>query len=178
MAKIILPISSVQTGGNLKNWFQDRVDVNTELTVNRSNGSVIINDINASTEQKIVLTQQELLDILAESGEVEEYLAGIRMPKSFGTTDVPSGLPFRLNVIDVVRKFKDWFLDGAEVWFENSGDELIFYTNPAGGLASISEYLKASEMEIIRQLDTINITILTISEVQSTVATGWTKKTW
>lgn len=178
MTKIIIPVDSAKNGGNLYTLIDDLSNLNSQVSKTRDNGNLIINDNTASDAQKILIDQSILLSILNEGGEVEEYLMGIRIPNTFANTDVPIGLPWRKNVLGTTRKFRDWFLDGAEVWIEQAGDEFIFYTNPAAGLASPSEYLKGSQMEIIRQLDTANITILTVDEVQAVVSSGWNKVSW
>lgn len=174
MAKITLPIASVQTGGNLRDWFIDLLTINNEIVRQRDNGNVIIKDDNASPVNKIKLTQQEILDILSEGGEVEEYMAGIRMPASFANTNVPASVPNPTNILDNPRTFVQWFGFGAEVWIEGQ-DEFAFFTNPLAGAAGPSQYMTGSQMEDIRQLDTVNITILTTEEVE---ALGWTKKVW
>ena len=178
MTKITIPVDSAKSGGNLYTLVDDLTNLNSEVSKTRDNGNLIINDNAASSEQKIIIDQATLLSILAEGGEVTEYLMGIRMPSTFSATDVPAGLPWRVNVLGTTRRFRDWFLDGAEVWIKVGGDEFLFYTNPAAGLASPSEYLTGSQMEIIRQLNTVTITILTVSEVQTLVASGWNKVVW
>ena len=74
--------------------------------------------------------------------------------------------------------FLEWFLPGAELWTEDASTGIMFYTNPAAGLASPADYLTGSQMEIIRQLDTINYSILSTTDADVITATGWTKIDW
>jgi len=176
MAKITIPVDSAKNGGDLYTLIDDLTNLNSQVSKTRINGDLIVNDAGAETEQKIEIDQATFLSILAETGEVEEYLAGIRMPASFATIDIPAGLPFRTNVLGGVRTFTEWFLDGAEVWIKGDNTEFIFYTNPAPSVNQNG--LTGSQMEIIRQLDTVNISIMTVAEVQAEVASGWNKVTW
>ena len=51
-------------------------------------------------------------------------------------------------------------------------------SNPAGGLAGISDYLKGSEMEIIRQLNTDDYLIMSRADADIITATGWEQVDW
>lgn len=172
MAKITIPLSSVQITGTLHDWFYNNVQLNSEISNQPSGGNLMINDINATN--KLVLSQVQILNILTAGGEVEEYLAGIRAPNSLAGVTVPSGLPDHETIIENPKNFEQWISNRAELWTEDAGDEFIFYTNPHA--RSRDEYLTASQMEIIRQLNTTDITILTVAEVQAVVASGWTKR--
>ena len=177
--KIFFPVESAEQGGNLYPMIDDLSNLNSEVSKTRDNGVLTIDDTNTSESQKLAMDQANLLLILAESGgEMTEYIMGIRVPNTFAVQDVPVGLPKRKNVLGEIRKIKDWYVDGAEVWREDGGNEFIFYTNPFGGLSSIADYLTGSEMEIIRQVNVSTHTILSVEEVAVIVATGWTKVDW
>ena len=176
--KITIPVNSAKAGGNLYELVDDLTNLNSEVSRTRDNGNLILNDNIASQAQKMTMDQATLLSILSEGGELEEHLMGIRIPSTFSNTSVPVGLPYRTNVLGAVRTFTNWFLNGAEVWIKVGGAEFIFYTNPAAGLASPSQYLKGSEMEIVRQLNTATITILSVEEVAALVVSGWNKVVW
>lgn len=174
--KITIPNSSILVGGNLETWYLNTTRVNNTLSITPNNGDMIIND--ANTSFKIILNQAELLAILAEGGEVEEAVFGIRCPNTLANQSVPVSLPYHTNILGDVDLFKNWFGEGSEVWREDAGDEFIFYNNPIGRNAALSDYLKGSQIEIIRQLDGVNITILAVAEVAAVVSSGWTKVIW
>jgi len=134
----------------------------------------VMDDEGASPLQKLVVDQINILAILAETGgEIEDYLFGIRGPISAANDVVPVGVPLRKNILGDVKVFKDWFLPGAEVWTNNTLNEIIYYNNPN---PSGSPNLKASEAEIIRQLDIATYSFMTVAEVQAEVIlAGWNK---
>lgn len=172
MAKLTIPLTAVQIGGNLRDWFYNNVVLNSEITYKPEGANLVVNDDFATN--KLVMNQQAIINILAEGGEVSEYLAGIRAPNTLGAVTVPVGLPERTNILGQTVNFLNWFSNKAELWVEDVGDEFIFYTNPFAG--SVDKYLTASQMEIIRQINTGTITILTVAEVQAVVESGWTKQ--
>ena len=176
MTKIIIPVDSAKNGGNLYTLVDDLSNLNSEVSKTRDNGNLIIDDDTASAEQKLEIDAATLLSILQEGGQVQEYLMAVRAPNALAMQDVPAGVPYRTNVLGQTRIFLNWFLDGAEVWTENAGNEFIFYTNPAPSLGA--QGLTASEIEIIRQLDVANITVLTVAQAQAVVASGWNKVVW
>lgn len=178
--KILIPIDSAKTGGALHAMADDLSIVNSGvLKEPTSEDMLLIDDTLAPTQQKLDMDQVRLLQILAvPTSDMFEYIMGIRVPSALANDPVPPDIPFRKNALGEVRLFKDWFLPGSEIWTENNGDEFIFYTNPAGSLASVADYLTGRQMEIIRQLDVSNNFILSVTEVQAIVATGWTQIDW
>jgi len=178
MAKITVPVTSAQNGGNLYALIDDLTNLNSQVTRIRDNGSLVIDDTEADGFQKLNTDQVQLLEILAETGELEEHLMGIHGNNTLANTLVPVGLPIRTNALGDVKVFKDWFLPGSELWTEDAGTGIAFLTNPAAGLSAPSDYLTGSQMEIIRQLDVVNYSILTVDELTALTASGWTKVDW
>ena len=122
--KIFIPVESAEQGGNLYPLIDDLSNLNLEVSKTRDNGVLTVDDTDSRESQKLQMDQATLLTILAETGgEMTEYIMGIRVPNTFAVQDVPNGLPRRKNVLGEIRKIKDWFVDGAEVWREDgSGD--------------------------------------------------------
>lgn len=173
MTKIIIPAATAEVGGALFDLVYNGAVLKTDVKNKLENGKRIIDDSNASPDQKLVIDEAQILEILAEGGEIENYLFGIKAPLSSSNIDVPEGVSLRLNIVDEVRNFKNWFSNNAGVWKNTTTGELIYYNNPnpSGG-----PILKASEAEIIRQLDTNMFSFLTVAEVQAEVAdSDWVK---
>lgn len=166
MTKIIIPAKKAEVDGALFTLVYNGAVLKTDVKNTLENGKRIIDDSNASPDQKLVIDEAQILEILAEGGEIENYLFGIKAPLSSSNIDVPEGIPLRLNIVDEVRNFKNWFSNNAGVWKNTTTGELIYYNNPnpSGG-----PILKASEAEIIRQLDTNTYSFLTVAEVQEEV---------
>jgi hypothetical protein len=177
--KITLAVDSAKNGGNLYTLVDDLTNLNSQVAKSQENDILTIDDTNATLEQKIPMDQATLLSILAEpNGEISEHLMAIRATNVLAGTLVPAGLPIRQFADGSVVTFIQWFLPGAELWDEDGGNDIIFYTNPAAGLAAITDFLTGSQMEIIRQLDTINYSILSTEDADVITATGWTKVDW
>jgi hypothetical protein len=177
--KITIPADSAKNGGALYTLIDDLTNLNSQVDRIRENSDLIIDDIASSV--KIEVDQATLLSILGESGEIEEALFAVKMPTSFANTIVPAGVPYRDNVIGNARQFDEWFITGSEVWIDATNGFFVFYTNPLGVAGAESTYLKASEIELIRQLDTVNISILTLEEAQTEVndvAKDYSKVNW
>ena len=177
--KITIPADSAKNGGALYTLVDDVTNLNSQVSRERINTSLILNDNAASI--KLEMDQSTLLTILAEGGELEENLMAIKVPISFASAEVPAGVPYRENVIGQPRTFDEWFLYGAEVWIDLTNGFFLFNTNPLGSVGQSSQYLKGSEMEIIRQLDTVNISILNLTEAQTEVndpAKDYIKTEW
>ena len=173
MAKITVPQATAEVGGNLFDVIYNGSVLNSEVANTLENGSRIIDDSNASVEQKLVIEESVILEILTEGGEIENYLFGIRQPSASATIDVPVGVPSRLFILGAVRNFSQWYSSNADVWLNEVTDEIIYYIspNPSDGLI-----LKASEAEIIRQIDTGTYSFLTVAEVQAIIVdTDWVK---
>ena len=175
MAKVTIPAASAQNGGNLYILVDDLTNLNSEVTRTRDNDNLILDDANASAAQKIQMDEATILSVLAESGDSEGYLFAVRVPISVSNTAVPVGVPLRTNIVGDVKVFKDWFLPDSEVWLKDDNSELIFYTDPN---PPANVLLKASEAELIRQIDTVNYSFLTTEEASTEVASGWTKFIW
>lgn len=165
--RVTIPIIAAKNGGNLYALIDDLTNTNSAVSNTPQGTNVILDDGKANN--KIGMDQALLLSILAEGGEIEHELMAIKMPTSLGTTTVPDGVPYRDNVIGGARKFSEWFFWGAEVWIDNTNNQIVFYSNPLGAIADKSQYLKGSEMELIRQLDTVNISILNLEEARAEV---------
>lgn len=174
MTKIIVPVESAENGGPLYTFVDDLSNLNSEVSKKREGDNLIIDDSGASSEQKLELDEATILSILAEGGDVEGYVFGIKAPLSSSNVDVPVGLPIRANVNNETRTFKDWFVpQSAEIWKNTVTSEFIYYNNPnPSGLP----YLLASEAELIRQIDTDNYSFMTVAEVAIEVALpNWVK---
>ena len=177
MTKIIISvIATTGPSGPLYQLVDNLNNQNSEVSIGRSEDSldVIIDDSSASSEQKLVIDEANILAILAENGEIEDYVFGIRAPLSSANTIVPVGIPIRTNISGVPRDFQDWFVpQSAEVWKNTVLGEFIYHNNPnPSGLP----YLLASEADIIRQLDPDTFSFMTLAELETEVALpNWTK---
>lgn len=180
--KLFISTTAVKTGGVLHDLGKDLAIAYSRVLKEPLEGNPdiqLIDDTDAPESQKLKIDQAQLLEILADpNGEMTEHIMGIRVPNSFATQPVPDGLPIQKNALGEIRLIKDWFLPGSVIWQEDGGSEFIFYTNPAGGLASVADYLTGKQMEIIRQLDVDNHFILSVEEVAVIVASGWIQVDW
>lgn len=177
--KLTIPRVEILQGGALETLINDLGNTNSEFSNVTVGTDQIIEDTNVvNPANKLVMDQATLLIILGVGGEIEEHLMALRVDDAFGALSVTDGLPRRKNAVGTIRKFVDWFIEGSELWLEDVGDGIIFYSNPAGGLAGISDYLTGTHMEIIRQLDTINYSIMSTTDADVITATGWTKVDW
>ena len=173
MAVITIPKESAEVGGNLFDLVYNGSVLNSEVKDIIAGTNRIIDDTSASPSQKLVIDEAGILEILAEGGDIENYLFGIRQPSASATLDVPVGVPLRLFILGDVRNFSEWFSNNADVWLNEVTDEIIYYNNPnpSGG-----PILTASEAEIIRQIDPVNYSFLTVAEVQTIVLDpNWVK---
>ena len=174
MTKITIPVDSAKSGGALYTLVDDLSNLNSEVSKTRDNRNLIIDDGPATSEQKLEIDEQTIIDILGETGgQIEDYLFGIRAPLSSANVVVPVGVPLRTNKVGDVKTFKDWFLPSSEIWKNTVLNELIYYNNPN---PSGSPNLKASEAELIRQIDVTKYSFLTVAEVQALIVdTDWVK---
>ena len=173
MTKITIPPETAEVNGSLFDLVYNGSILNSEVTNTFENGNRVIDDTNASPEQKLVIEETQILEILTEAGEIEDYLFGIRQPSSSATIDVPEGVPSRLFILGAIKDFSQWFASNADVWLNEVTDEIIYYNspNPSDGII-----LKASEAEIIRQIDIGTYSFLTVAEVQAIILDpNWTK---
>jgi len=174
MTKITIPVTAAQNGGALYTLVDDLTNTNSEVIKYPDGANLIIEfPANARPENKFKGDQSVILAVLAEGGEIEDYLFGIKGPISAANVQVPVGVPLRLNILQEARVFKDWLDNNADAWKNTTDSEIIFYNNPS---PSRSIILKASEAELIRQINTANYSFLTIDEVQTEVAgPNWVK---
>jgi hypothetical protein len=174
MTKIVIPIdSALEPGGALVQFVANISHVYNEISKVPDAVNLTIDDAQASPEQKLVLDQQLILDILAEGGTIENYLFGIRQPSASASVDVPAGVPLRLFILGAVKNFSQWFANNADVWLNDVTDEIIYYNNPT---PSANIILTGAEAEIIRQIDPVNYSFLTVAEVQTIISDpNWVK---
>ena len=170
MSKIEIPLAAVITGGALKNWYYDNAIIRSDVTKTTS-------ETLATASDDFKLSIGEVNNILAQGGEVYEYLMAISANIAIMSTDVPATLPNYQKLDDtgtlVAKQFSDWLVPGAEVWKKDDNTRVLFYTNPFAGNAN--SYLKGSEIKIINDINPAAIDVLTIADAQALVATGWTK---
>ena len=176
MAKITISVIAT-TGpvGPLYQLVDNLNNQNSEVSIGRSIDGLdsIIDDSDASAEQKMIIDEVTILDILAENGQIENYLFGIRQPSASATTDIPVGVPSRTFILGAVKNFSQWFASNADVWSNNVTDEIIYFNSPN---PSDSVILTASESELIRQLDPDTFSFMTVDEVLTEVALpNWIK---
>lgn len=175
--KLNLTNTSVQVGGAL-HTFALNLDLTNSEVVKASDGTnVFYDDTNASVSNKIPMDQATLLLILANSGEMTEHIMYIQATDTIAGTPVSVGLPRREFLLGSIKDFLQWYGQNSEVWTEDPGTGVLFSTNVFAENAP-DEYLKGSEMEIIRQLDTINYFILNETEKDALIVSGWTKYVW
>lgn len=173
MSIITIPVIEAQNGGALYTLVDDLTNLNSQVSRIRDNSNLIIDDFGADPEQKIQIDETVLLSILINGGNTSDYLFGIRQPSASATIDVPVGVPSRLFILGAVKDFSQWFASNADVWLNDTTDEIIYYNRPN---PSDSIILTASESELIRQIDTVNYSFMTVAEVQAEVAgPNWTK---
>lgn len=180
MTKIIIPAETAEVGGTLFDVVYNGSILNSEVSNTLENGNRIIDDTNASSGQKLVISAATILEILSEGGEIENYLFGIRQPSASASLKVPEDVPLREFILwnkdpvaANITNFGQWYSLNADVWLNEVTDEIIYYNNPnpSGG-----PILKASEAEIIRQIDTNVYSFLTVAEVQAIVTDpNWVK---
>lgn len=176
--KLTIPKIEILSGGALEALVNDLGNTNSEFTNVTEGDNQIISDTNASPANKISMDQTTLLTILGVGGEMEEHLMALRVDDAFGGLPISDGLPRQKNAIGQIKKFVDWFIEGSELWLENAGMGIVFYSNPAGGLAGISDYLTGSQMDTVRLLDDVDYSIMSTADADAITAVGWTKVDW
>jgi len=176
--KITIPVSAALNGGSLYTLIDDLTNTNSGITKQTINGGTNL-EVTDSDLIPVNMTQATLIQILAEGGEVENRIMAIKAPISLSNAPVPAGVPYRTNAVGDVKNFKDWLLFGSELWINTTDSLVLFYTNPLGSQADESQFLKGSEIELIRQIDTINNFILSIDEAQVELANpNYVKVDW
>ncbi len=171
--KFIVPTTSIQKTGSLEDFYYD-------LLVGRDDLNKIQNGSNTEVTGNLELTLGQINQILAEGGEVYEYLVAVKADIGILGDDLSDGLPNRAmldeNAASEVRKFKHWFENTAEVWKKDTDDQIYFLSNPFG--TSVSKYLKGSEIALIYTdfVSTRNADIDTIAQFNAVVGGGgWTQ---
>lgn len=175
--KITIPIVAYDTVPEIYKLVDDLTNLNSKVNRVRSldRQTLIVDDFSAPPEQELVLDEATILTILDNGGDIEDYLFAIKQPISSGSMEVPADVPSRGFIYPPgsIRTFTQWFSGNASVWINTVSNEFMYYNqpNPSDGLI-----LKASEANIIRQIDTVNYSFLTIAEVQALIVdTDWVK---
>jgi len=188
--KITVPKTAAHYGGNLfELYYKIAVVDGDNITRTQNNGNIILFG-------DYELTINEILDILNEGGEVEEYLMAIRadidilgdlLPdiENPGATPPIVELPNRMTIDDEgtaeVRAFKYWFGQNCSFWKKDDDTQIYFTTNPVG--TSVAQYLKGSQLRALFQaygggapsVVDRNLLVRTISDYESEIASGWTQ---
>lgn len=170
MSKITIPSAEIKTDGSLFSWYYDNCISRSDV-ITTNDGTTV------TAEGDFNISWDEIKAILDAGGETEGVLMAIRANKLLLGVNVDSDLPdyqgldSDLNL--VTKKYKDWITTHAEKWRDDGLTEIIFYTNPFAG--NSDKYLKGGEIETIRSLSPSHISVITISEAQTVVASGWEK---
>ncbi len=175
--KLILPKTETEVGGNLHTLALNLVLNNSDVTRTPNETTTTYDDTDAGVSSKIPMDQATLLDVLTYGGEMTEHIMYIQATDTIAGTSVSSSLPRHTFLLGAVKDYGEWFGQDSEVWTEDPGTGVLFSTNVFAENA-FDEYLKGSEMEIIRQLDTINYFILNETEKDALTASGWNKVVW
>jgi len=150
--KIIYPITEALPGGNLHNFdYELRMDSDLVIQKNGSNIEIINGNIELSISQ--------IGQILANGGEVEDYLMVVKAPIAGLVNDVADGLPDRLKPVQggtEIRKYNDWLTPG-NVW--TNATHFYFLTITVAGT-----YLKGSEIKILNDLANVDVLLTTDPE--------------
>ncbi len=169
MSRVQIPLTAVEVGGNLNAWYYNNCVLRSDVTKSTD-------DDNANASDNFNLSLSEVANILAESGEVYEYLMAVKAPIAILDADVPNDLPNNKTMdgtaSEVAKQFKNWLVPNAEIWKKDDDTEILFYTNPFAG--NSSSYLTGSEIAIINNISAA-VEILTVASAEIETATGWTK---
>jgi hypothetical protein len=188
--KITIPKTSAHYGGNLfELYYKIAVVDGDNISRVQNNGTITLSG-------DYELTISEILDILNEGGEVDEYLMAVRadidilgdlLPdiEDLGATPPIPKLPNRMT-IDIagageVRAFKNWFGQNCSFWKKDDDTQVYFTTNPVG--TSVSQYLKGSQLRALFQsygggspsVVDRNLLVRTLTDYEAEVASGWTQ---
>ena len=180
--KITLTIASTTgPGGPLYQMVDNLRNQNSEVEMTQEGTNLIIDYSNVvKSENRLNADEAIILDILANDGDIENYLFGIRQPSASAGLKVPEDVPMRefilynLNPVPAnLKNFGQWFGGNASVWLNNVTSEIIYYNQPN---PSNSIILTASESKLIKDIDEVNYTFLTVAEVQTIVLDpNWVK---
>lgn len=153
--KIILLKTSIEPGGSLNELCGKLLSGDPYLALKSATSEdgnyLILDDTGSRSNLDINQTKLELL--VANGGDIEEGLFAVKVDDTFKDLPIDAGMPFEKNVFSGSRTYANWFVHGAQVYKEDAGNGFIFYTNPGAGVANASQYLKASQIKLIIDLD-------------------------
>lgn len=165
--KITFPKSTIVTGGALHDFYYDMTCVNSQLAITND-------DTNVYVENGLTPYVYQVKQILNVGGEVNEYLMAIQADISYLDEDILVGLPNRLDVLGVVKKFKVWFEATSEVYINDAESRVYFLTNPIGTTAA--QYLTGTEIVAIEDIAGINADVDTVAQFNQAIgAGGWNR---
>lgn len=165
--KITFTKASIKTGGALQSFYYD-------MTIGTSNLTITSDDTFVYVVDGLTPFVFEVKQILNNGGEVNNYLMAIQADISFLDVDILAGLPNRLDVLGVVKKFKVWFEATSEVYINDAGTRVYFLTNPIG--TSEDQYLTGSEIVAIESIVGINADVDTVNQFNTAIAANnWNK---
>ena len=178
--KIILLKTSIEPGGALEVLYEKILAGNPYLaqaaTESEDGNYLILDDTGSRINLNINQTKLELL--VANGGDIEEGIFAIKVDSTFKDLPVDAGMPFELNAFSESRTYANWFVPGAEIYEEGAGNGYIFYTNPGAGVANASQYLKASQIKTIIDLDPAFSVMSTQKFKTDYEGQGWAKINW
>lgn len=178
--KIILLKTSIEPGGALEILYEKLLSGNPYLaqtaTESEDGEYLILDDTGSRINLNINQTKLELL--VANGGDIEEGIFALKVDDTFKALPIDVGMPFEKNVFGEGRTYADWFTYGAQVYKEDAGNGYIFYTNPGAGVAKASQYLKASQIKTIIDLDAAFSCMSTQKFKADYEGQGWTKIKW
>ncbi len=178
--KIILLKTSIEPGGALESLCEKLLSGNPYLaqtaTESEDGNYLILDDTGSRINLNINQSKLELL--VANGGDVEEGILAIKVNSTFKDLPVDAGMPFELNAFGEGRTYANWFVPGAEIYKEDAGNGYIFYTNPGAGVANASQYLKASQIKTIIDLDPAFSVMSTQKFKADYFNQGWSKINW
>ena len=178
--KIILLKTSIEPGGALEVLYEKLLAGNPYLaqtaTESEDGLHLILDDTGSRINLNISQSKLELL--VANGGDIEEGLFAIKVDNTFKALPIDAGMPFEKNVFGESRTYADWFVYGAQVYKEEAGNGYIFYTNPGAGVANAHQYLKASQIKTIIDLDAAFSCTSTQKFKADYEGQGWTQIDW
>jgi hypothetical protein len=169
MTKLTFPLSVVEVGGALFNWYYNNVQLRSDVTKS-SDAS------NAYAVNNFGLTFNAIKTLLTNGGDVEFYLMAVHANIDLLGDTVPDGLPNRMTYnisgTQIPKTFNYWFNTGSDKWKKDDNSEIVFLTNPFAG--NEDQYLKGSEIKLIEDMPN-TIEILKYQDALDLVDSGWTK---
>lgn len=170
MAKLTIPLSVVQAGEAFADWYYNN------CILRASQVALTTDETNAYAVNSFKLGWNAINTLLANGGEMEEYLMAIHAGIDLLADTVPDGCPNRMTYntsgAQVPKTFNNWLVPGSDFWKKDDNTEILFLTNPFAG--NEDKYLKASEIKLIADLPN-TIEILKQADAMALLLTGWTK---